>query len=151
MSIKVVGRHSGRKFDPLKIGVPIRRLDSSRIRVTHRAVDVIEKHLNRFAQGLEKPERVMIERLRRIANGNLAAEPPDINFYAHELREFVRYKILGFATGVPANADEREEIWNNAHSATLEEFRIRENSRSLDENPLYQRTAAWYILNDETE
>ncbi len=42
----------------------------------------------------------------------------DLNFYTHELREFVRYRQLGFATGGGDDYD----MWNNAHSATLADY-----------------------------
>lgn len=119
---RVVGKYSGRPFDRAEIGIPIRRLSSKNIRVKHHAIDVIEKHLHRFTPDLELPERIMLERLRRIADGNLSAAKQDLNFYAHELREFARYRKLGFADGRGADF----ELWNNLHTATLEDYGLRE-------------------------
>ena len=60
----------------------------------------------------------MVARLRAIASGKLEATAADLNFYTHELREFVRYRRLGFTTG----AGDDYVLWNNAHSATLADY-----------------------------
>lgn len=62
----------------------------------------------------------MVLRLRDVAGGRMAPEPVDLNFYTHELREFVRYRQLGFRTGAGGNY----ELWNNAHTATLADYRL---------------------------
>jgi hypothetical protein len=123
---RVTGRFSGRPFNDENIGIPIRRLRRDRIRVTHRAVEIIERHLRRFVADLEKPERVMIARLRLIADRKLAAAEQDLNFYAHELREFVRYRRLGFETG----RGDDWSLWNDLHTATLEDYGLREKDDS---------------------
>ena len=86
----------------------------------------------------------MVERLRAIADGKLDPTQQDLNFYAHELRENVRYKLLGYPTGQPQDLAERYQLWNNAHSATLEDYRIKENRDSFN-NPLYHPDATKYI------
>lgn len=141
LGAKVLGQFSLRPYNPTKIGIPIRRLSSRRIGVAHHAIDVIEKHLQRFLYPLAMPERVMLNRLRKIADGKFSASAQDLNFYAHELREFARYKWLGFATG----KGDDYELWNDLHTATLEDYGLRENLDDLYENPLYHWEAAIFI------
>lgn len=139
---RAIGNVSKREFDFAKIGTPIRRLTTNTIKVTHRGIDFVERHLTRFPP--DKANQAMVKRLRTIADGKLQSTPPDLNFYAHELRENVRYKLLGYSTGQPQDISERHALWNNAHSATLEDYRIKENRDSLN-NPLYHPDAAKYI------
>ncbi len=142
---RAVGEVSHRDYDPDKIGIPIRNLSTKNIKVTHRGIDFVEKHLSRF--GSNKPNEVMVQRLRKIADGKIQATQQDLNFYAHELRESVRYKKLGYPTGQP-KGDEARELWNNAHTPTLEEYRIRENNSSLTDNPLYHSDATKFFFED---
>jgi hypothetical protein len=96
-------------------------------------VDVVERHLARFvADGhLEASERAMVDRLRAAMQGRIEATPHDLRFYSHELREFVRYRHLGFEVGQPADADAANVLWNNAHTAALEDYRINELASPL--------------------
>jgi hypothetical protein len=112
------GPISGREFDPAAAGDPIRQLTSDRIRITNRGVDVVEQHVARF--GPDPANQAMIERLRDIAAGQLEATGADLNFYSHELREFVRYRRQGFPIG------DDYDLWINAHTATLEDYGLRE-------------------------
>jgi hypothetical protein len=66
----------------------------------------------------------MVARLRQIARGERNAEPVDLRFYTHELREAVRYRRLGWRTGQPPDPDAAYESWNNAHTATLEDYSL---------------------------
>lgn len=68
----------------------------------------------------------MVERLKNIVAGTLKAQPVDLRFYTHELRELIRYKKLGYPTGQPSDPDEAYELWNNAHTATLEDYQLKE-------------------------
>ena len=86
---------------------------------------MVEFHVRRF-NPVGEAELKMVERLRRIASGILVAEPVDLRFYTHELREYIRYKKLGYPTGQPADPDEAYELWNNAHTATLEDYSLKE-------------------------
>jgi hypothetical protein len=105
--------------------------------VTTRGIGIVERHLGRFApHGLEGPERAMVERLRAIATGSLEPTEWDLRFYSHELREFVRYRNLGYSTGQPSDADMAYEMWNNAHTAALEDYGVNEL-----EAPLYHTDA----------
>jgi hypothetical protein len=121
------GPASGRDFDPSQAGGKVRNLSTEGVRVTPKGIDVVEGHLARF--GPDEANQLMVERLRRIAAGQLEATPQDLNFYTHELRESVRYRRLGHATGDPGY-----DVWNNAHSATLEDYGLSELS---EPHPLY--------------
>ena len=113
------GPASGRPFDPSKAGGPIRQLSTKNVRVTPKGIDAVEQHLSRFGPDAENAG--MAARLRKIAAGELEATPADMNFYTHELRESVRYRQLGHPTGDPGY-----DVWNNAHTATLEDYGLTE-------------------------
>jgi hypothetical protein len=136
------GPSSGRDYDPNNIGIDIRTekpLEIDGVRVTNKGIDVVEKHLSRF--GEDDPNKVMVRRLRGIAQGFLKPTRQDLNFYTHELREYVRYRKLGWEIGVPRNKDEAYKLWEDTHTATLEDYRIHEKKDSL-----YHETAdnPWY-------
>ena len=113
------GPVSGRPFDPTKAGGPIRSLSTEGVKVTPKGIQAVEAHIARF--GPDAPNAAMVDRLKRIAAGELEATAADLNFYTHELRESVRYRQLGYRTGDPGY-----DVWNNAHTATLEEYGINE-------------------------
>ncbi|MFN6104455.1 MAG: hypothetical protein ACK5EA_08395, partial [Planctomycetaceae bacterium] len=135
------GPISGREFDPTQAGGPIRNLTTSRIRVTDRGIDVVEQHISRF--GSDQANQVMVGRLRRIARGEMAPTQHDLNFYSHELREFVRYRRQGFRTGAGNNSD----LWNNAHTATLEDYRLSELDELRRRTNILYHPDAWPFLN----
>ncbi|HEY1354334.1 MAG TPA: SpvB/TcaC N-terminal domain-containing protein [Ktedonobacteraceae bacterium] len=118
------GAASGRPFTPSEAGGPIRDLSTRGVRVTSRGIDVVERHLARF--GSDPQNAASIQRLRDIAAGRTAATQADLNFYTHELREFVRYRNLGFPSGVPASEAQAHALWNNAHTAALEDYGLRQ-------------------------
>lgn len=125
----VCGPVSRRPFNPDKAGGPIRSMSAEQIKITDKGVDVVERHIARFeAYG---PNRVMISRLRAIAKGELEPTETDRNYYAHELREYVRYRRLGHPTG----AGDDSELWNNAHTATLEDYGINERTPNILYHP----------------
>jgi hypothetical protein len=118
------GPISGREFDPAAAGGPIRQLTTRQATISTRGIDVVEQHVGRFRP--DPANHGMIQSLRDIAAGRLQATEADLNFYAHELREFVRYRRLGWGKGQPPDADAAYELWNNAHTATLEEYGLRD-------------------------
>lgn len=129
------GPVSGRPFEPADAGGPVRHLTTDRVQITHRGVDAVARHLARFDADLPEPDPAnagMVGRLRAIADGALAPAPWDRNFYTHELREFVRYRRRGWPDGRPANKDARHTLWENTHTATLEDYRLNER-----DDPLY--------------
>lgn len=119
-----LGAASGRPFFPDEIGVPIQSLSTERVRITSRGIDVVENHISRF--GDDAQNAAQVQRLRDIATGRIQATPADLNFYTHELREFVRYRSLGYKTGLPDDPDIAHRLWNNAHTATLEDYGLKE-------------------------
>lgn len=119
------GAKSGRPFNPSKAGGKILNLSYQNVKITDKGVALVEAHVRRF-NPVGEAELRMVERLRSIAAQTLVAEPVDLRFYTHELREYLRYKKLGYPTGQPENPDEAYELWNNAHTATLEEYKLKE-------------------------
>ncbi len=118
------GPASLREFDPAASGGPIRQLTTNKIKITEKGVTVVEEHVARF--GPDTANQGMIQRLRDIQAGRLQSTQTDLNFYSHELRESVRYRRLGWRTGQPGNPDAAYELWNNAHTATLEDYLLQE-------------------------
>ena len=74
----------------------------------------------------------MLERLEAIERGELEITDYDKRFYTHEIREYERYKNLGIEDGVDPGYD----VWNDVHTATLEDYKINEI-----EQPLYHPDA----------
>ncbi|MBE9162863.1 MAG: hypothetical protein WBA89_13870 [Microcoleus sp.] len=119
------GAISGRPFNPSKAGGKILNLSYQNVKITDKGVSLVEAHVRRF-NPVGEAELKMVERLRSIATQALVAEPVDLRFYTHELREYLRYKKLGYPTGQPTNPDDAYELWNNAHTATLEDYKLKE-------------------------
>ncbi|MEG4114267.1 MULTISPECIES: hypothetical protein [unclassified Microcoleus] len=119
------GAISGRPFNPSKAGGKILNLSYQNVKITDKGVALVEAHVRRF-NPVGEAELRMVERLRGITTQTLVAEPVDLRFYTHELREYLRYKKLGYPTGQPADPDEAYELWNNAHTATLEDYKLKE-------------------------
>jgi hypothetical protein len=116
------GPSSDREFEPEHAGGPIRRLTTDRIRITGRGIDAVQRHVARF--GPDPMNEAMIRRLREIEAGHLSETQYDLNFYTHELREAVRYRRLGWPEEQPADDDAAHDLWNDAHTATLEDYRL---------------------------
>lgn len=119
------GAKSGRPFNPSKAGGKIFNLSYQNVKITDKGIGLVEAHVRRF-NPVGEAELKMVERLRSIAAQTLVAEAVDLRFYTHELREYLRYKKLGYPTGQPENPDEAYELWNNAHTATLEDYKLKE-------------------------
>ena len=75
--------------------------------------------------------QIMVQRLRSIAGGHVEPTIADLNFYTHELREAVRYRRLGWRIGQPADLEAAHNLWNDAHAATLEDYRLTSNLADL--------------------
>ena len=122
------GPASGREFDPEAAGGPIRQLDARKARITGEGVQEVTTHLQRFtgSGSLQVPEQGMVDRLRSIAAGDMEPESYDLNFYTHELDEADRYAQLGFGpgSGVDLGSSEMYEVWNDVHTAALEDYGI---------------------------
>lgn len=118
------GASSGRAFDLAQAGGPIENLTTEGVKITHEGIAIVEKHISRFDH--DPANDVMIERLKKIVKEDLPPEQTDFNYYTHECREYQRYCNLGWETGEPKGID-GYNMWNNAHSATLEDFKITDN------------------------
>jgi hypothetical protein len=90
---RAVGTASGRPFDPDFAGGPIEKLSTDGVQISHGGIDRVEQHIDRFAP--DSANEAMVNRLRSIANGDMAPTQYDLNYYTHELREFQRYTNLG--------------------------------------------------------
>lgn len=116
------GAHSGREYNPDNAGGPTQSLDWASAVITQKGIDEIKLHIGRFETS--DGNKVMIERLGKIQRGELNVTDTDKRFYTHELRELERYRSLGIKDGTNDNS-----IWNNAHTATLEDFRLKDDFR----------------------
>lgn len=77
-------------------------------------------HVARFNQS--DANDVMIQRLERIWNGDLNHTDTDLRYYTHELRELERYRNFGYSD--TTSPSDESPIWNNAHTATLEDYKL---------------------------
>lgn len=107
-------------FDESLAGGPVRNLSTNGVRVSDRGIAVVERHTARF--GPDRANSAMIERLRKISKGEIEATPQDMNFYTHELREFVRYRKRGYADGLPEGSEAQRQLWLQTHSASLDDY-----------------------------
>ncbi|QQN26472.1 S-type pyocin domain-containing protein [Pseudomonas syringae group genomosp. 3] len=117
------GEHSGRMYDPDNAGGPTQNLDWTTASVTQNGIDLVKLHTGRFEPS--DANAVMIDRLEKILRSELSMTDTDKRFYTHELRELERYRALGVADGVEG------EVWNNAHTATLEDYKLKDSSESF--------------------
>lgn len=122
------GSASGREFDPENAGGPIQQLDAGKATITNDGVQEVAAHLRRFTGGgsLQPPEQGMLGRLTSIAAGDIEPTSYDLNFFTHELDEASRYAQLGFGpeSGVDLGRADMYEVWNDVHTATLEDYGI---------------------------
>lgn len=122
------GKHSGRMYNPEKSGGPILNLDWKSTSVTQEGIALVKLHTDRF--GPSDANTIMIDRLGKILRGEISITDIDKRFYTHEIRELARYRALGVPDSTEGN------VWNNAHTATLEDYKINENR-----DPMYTESA----------
>jgi len=121
------GKYSGRGYSTEKAGGPIQDLDWKGATIDRDGVDRVKLHTGRFAES--DANKVMIDRLEKILKGELQPTDTDKRFYTHEIRELERYRNLGIKDGmIPEN---QGEVWNNTHTATLEDYKINERNEPL--------------------
>ncbi|QBF27375.1 S-type Pyocin [Pseudomonas tructae] len=116
------GKYSGRLYDPANAGGPTLSLDWTRAQITQGGIELVKLHTGRF--GASDANTTMVKRLERILRGELKTTPIDQRFYTHEIRELERYRALGIADG--ATPEDKDTVWNNAHTATLEDFKLKD-------------------------
>jgi hypothetical protein len=118
------GKYSGRTYDPAKTGGPIQDLDWRNVEITQEGLNKVKLHTSRFEKNIGNT--MMIERLEKIISGEIPATDYDKRYYTHEIRELERYRAVGVPDGV-----HDKEIWNHAHTATLEDYKINESDLPL--------------------
>ena len=89
----------------------------------------MQAHIDRF--GPDPFNEAMMARQRAIADGKLQPTMEDKAFHAHELDEYRRYQNMGYKNGLPAGQDAQAELWNNVHTAALEDYSMSEVERDL--------------------
>jgi hypothetical protein len=116
----VKGKYSGRTYNPEQSGGPILDLDWRTAVITQAGVTNVKLHVARFNQS--DANDIMIQRLERILKGDLNFTDTDLRYYTHELRELERYRNFGYSDDT--SPSEESTIWNNAHTATLEDYKL---------------------------
>jgi hypothetical protein len=116
-----VGVFSRRPYDPDRCGGPIAKLEWQSAEVTKEGIDLVREHTSRFEK--DPANVAMISRLQRISSKELTATDWDKRYYTHEIREYERYRQLG----VPDGEDPGYEVWNDTHTATLEDYQLADN------------------------
>jgi len=129
------GTYTSRPFDLENAGGPIEYLTTEGVNITYEGISIVEKHISRFDP--DPGNDFMIGRLKKIAGGEILPEQVDLNYYTHECREYQRYCNLGWETGRPADNLEAYNLWNNTHTATLEDYRITGNDLYHPDAPLW--------------
>jgi hypothetical protein len=119
------GKFSGRIYNAENCGGPIQTLDWRTAVIQKEGVATVQRHVGRF--GLVRANQKMISRLDQISRSELTPTDYDRRYYTHELREYERYQALQ----VPDGVDPGYEIWNDAHSATLEDYQLNEQNQPL--------------------
>lgn len=128
----VRGKHSGRSFNPEQAGGPIVELDWRIAVITQEGVNAVMLHIARLDQS--DANDIMIQRLEKILKGVLDISDTDRRYYTHEIRELERFRAMGLSDDFkPENGS---PAWNNAHTATLEDYKL-----SGDETQLYSNEA----------
>ena len=124
------GKYSGRDYNKDKAGGPIQNLDWKEATIDRAGVDKVKLHAGRFGESPDN--KVMIERLEKILTGELQVTDTDKRYYTHEIRELERYRNLGVKDGtLPESVQEKKSVWNNTHTATLEDYKINEREQTL--------------------
>lgn len=123
----VEGENSGRDFNPQESGGPNADLEWASASTSQEGLTIVKLHTSKFLQS--DANDVMIDRLERILRGVLEMTDTDKRYYTHEIREFERFKALGYGdTEMP---DPDSPVWNNVHTATLEDFKLKDDPSLL--------------------
>ncbi|MBU6956614.1 S-type pyocin domain-containing protein [Pseudomonas sp. CVAP len=123
----VEGEHSGRDFNPEQTGGPVLEMEWRSATASQAGVNMVNLHTSRFLPS--DANKVMIDRLERILKGELEITDTDKRFYTHEIRELERFRALGYGDTEMPDAD--SSVWNNVHTATLEDFKLKDDPTLL--------------------
>lgn len=116
----VRGKYSGRYFNPEAAGGAILDLDWRTAVITKSGIDLVKLHIGRLDQS--DANDIMIQRLEKILSGHWELTDTDLRYYTHEIRELERFRAMGLSDDFkPENGS---PAWNNAHTATLEDFKL---------------------------
>ncbi|MBD8574296.1 S-type pyocin domain-containing protein [Pseudomonas syringae] len=118
------GIYSGRYYNPKKAGGPILSLSWVDAVLTQEGIALVKLHTGRLDYSAAND--VMIARLEKILKGELQITDTDKRYYTHEIRELERYRAVGVLDG-PVPQEIKGEVWNNAHTATLEDFKLKDD------------------------
>jgi hypothetical protein len=113
------------------------------VKITTRGINKVRQHTDKF--GYAPSNDYMIQRLELILEGKIKATGTDLIYYTHELKESLRYKKLGFSDGVPSDPNVATSVWNNTHTATLEDFRVRDAEVLFPEAKKLQDKYDWFL------
>ncbi|RON54718.1 hypothetical protein BK665_10345 [Pseudomonas frederiksbergensis] len=114
------GKYSGRAFNPDRAGGPIIDLNWRTAVITRGGIDAVKLHIARLDQS--DANDIMIDRLEKILGGYLEITETDQRYYTHELRELERFRAMELADDFKPEGGSPQ--WNNAHTATLEDYRL---------------------------
>ncbi|QXI19985.1 S-type pyocin domain-containing protein [Pseudomonas hamedanensis] len=128
----VKGKYSGRGFNPEQAGGPILDLDWHTATITRSGIDAVKLHIARLDQS--DANEIMIQRLERILSGDRELTDTDLRYYTHEIRELERFRAMQLTDDF--KPDSGSPVWNNAHAATLEDYKL-----GSDEHVLYSPDA----------
>lgn len=121
------GKYSGRIFNPEKAGGPILDLDWRTAVITQAGIDAVKLHIARLDQS--DANDIMVQRLEKILNRMWEVSDTDLRYYTHELRELERLRVLGLSDDF--KPDRESPLWNNAHTATMEDFKLQDEETLL--------------------
>ncbi|PAU56178.1 hypothetical protein BZL43_16495 [Pseudomonas sp. PICF141] len=116
----VKGKYSGRLFNPELAGGPILDLDWRTAVITQTGIDAVKLHIARLDQS--DANDIMVRRLEKILSQHGKVTDTDLRYYTHEIRELERYRAFGYSD--TASPSDESQIWNNAHTATLEDYKL---------------------------
>lgn len=116
----VKGKYSGRLFNPELAGGPILDLDWRTAVITQTGIDAVKLHIARLDQS--DANDIMVQRLEKILSQHGKVTDTDLRYYTHEIRELERYRAFGYSD--TASPSDESQIWNNAHTATLEDYKL---------------------------
>lgn len=78
------GKYSGREFNKDKAGGPVQDQDWHSATIDREGVNKVKLHTGRFGESADN--KVMVDRLDKILNGELPVTDTDKRFYTHEIR-----------------------------------------------------------------
>lgn len=117
---KIKGTYSGRYFNPNQAGGPTLDLNWRSAIITQEGINAVKLHIARLDQS--DANDIMIQRLEKILKQQSPPTDTDLRYYTHEIRELERFRALGLRDDF--KPDKNSPIWNNAHTATLEDYKL---------------------------